>query len=102
MLDPVCISAVDRIDDLFVFGDGDVKIIDDRTCIQTPVPLRLWLDCLMQCEQPGARSGFDDRPMKIAVEIKNPHSTGWLGCHNCAQLLIEQPQLSGNLDSLDL
>ena len=56
--------------DLLVFIDGDVKVLDDRARVEAPVTLSLRLDAAMQRLQPRASAVLDDEAVEVAIDLE--------------------------------
>jgi hypothetical protein len=79
-----------------------MEIIDDGTCIQAPVTLRLRLDRFMQSHEARAGSGFHDGAMELTVQIKDAAGFGVAGSDDLFQLAVERLQLADDLGPLSI
>src|ERR1700723_1613933 len=70
-LDPVRIAGLDCPNDLLVFGNREVKILDDGTGIQPPIAFRLRFDGFVERRHAGSGAVLDDEPVERTIILKD-------------------------------
>jgi hypothetical protein len=99
-LDSIGVAVGQSSDDVAVFGDGELKIADNRAGIQAPVALGLRLDCSVPRAETGAGAG-DREPMKVAVYLEDTALLAVIA-FDVDELLVQSLQLLHDLHSVGL
>src|SRR5579883_819248 len=98
----VGVAGGDGVDDLFMFGNGEMQIMNDGAGIEAPVALRLRLNGFVQREDARAGSGLNNHAMKVVVEIENAGGFCRTRLHNFIELLVVALQVLHDLGTLRL
>src|SRR5579864_2215077 len=89
-------------DDLLVFFDRDVEVLDDGTRIEAPVTLGLRFNSVVQRREARAGAVLDDEAVKIAIDFEDLTGMAALPTGNRIQPVIERPKLASDLLALGL
>ena len=65
------VTALDTINDGQMLVYGKIQTVNDGTCVETPVPLRLRLDSTVDGAETRTRASVDDGLVKADVEVKH-------------------------------
>jgi hypothetical protein len=96
-LHAIRIALFYSFDNVFVLFNGDMKIFDDRTRVQTPVPLCLRLNRSMQSQQTSTRAAVHNQTMKVPIQIEDLSLLTAAAFRYLKQSLIELSKLDAYL-----
>ncbi len=89
----VRISGRDGFDDFFVLGDGAVKVMNNRACVETPIAFRLRLNGLMQGHEAWSCSRLNNAAMEIVVQVEDSMGLRRARFYDFFQLAVVIPEL---------
>lgn len=89
LLGSIGITALDTADNVQVFADGKTELVDNRTRVETPIPLGLRLDGFMDGSEAGTSTGIHDSLMKTYIQVKSVVGVGALGFGKPSKTFIE-------------